>query len=54
MPNHPQLPKTDEQGGMSLDELNKGLLHLLKTPPPPPQREAPSKKKKRLDADEKK
>ncbi len=54
MPSHPQLPRTDENGGMSLDEFNKGLRHLLRTPPPPPQREAPSKKKKRLDADESK
>lgn len=54
MSNHPEFPKTDEQGGMSLGELNKGLLHLLRTPPPPPQREAPSKKKKRLGTDEKK
>lgn len=51
MPKHPNLPKHDEQG-LSLQELNKGLGHLLRTPPPPPQREAPSKKKKRLRADE--
>lgn len=53
MPNHLNLPQPDEHGGLSLDELNKGLRHLLRTPPPPPQREAPSKKKKRLNNESK-
>jgi hypothetical protein len=42
---HPNLPEPDEQGGMSLNEFNKGLLHLLKTPPPPVQRKSKPKKK---------
>jgi len=49
----PKLPQTNEQGGMSLEEFNKGLSVLLTTPPPPVQRKFKPKSKPEPPKDQK-